>query len=174
MRGPSPRMTTVACAIHLADSSEGHKNFPRTVLRFRGDDGIGWVHLTESALIGRCRDWFRLSPSAGPARSRRHLGDARALLPQPVRRGVVLRCLARPGRPAIGEIAAADRRHLGRPGEIAKSLATPRPRRKKPRLLLPKRLATKPGCRQLAVTPVAARRRASSRVNRILASLERP
>src|SRR5712692_1122788 len=118
MRGPSPRMTTVACAIHLADSSEGHKNFPRTVLRFRGDDGIGWVHLTESALIGRCRDWLRLSPSAGPARSRRHLGDARALLPEPARCGVVLRRLARPGRPAIGEIAAADRRHLGRRGEI--------------------------------------------------------
>ncbi len=37
MRGPSPRMTTVACAIHLADSSEGHKNFPRTVLRASGD-----------------------------------------------------------------------------------------------------------------------------------------
>ena len=35
----------------------------------------------------------------------------------------------------------------------------------------PKREATKPGCRQLAVTPVPASRRASSRVNRMLAEL---
>ena len=35
------------------------------------------------------------------------------------------------------------------------------------------RVATKPGCRQLAVTPVPSRRRASSRVNKMLQSLER-
>jgi NAD-dependent DNA ligase len=32
----------------------------------------------------------------------------------------------------------------------------------------PKRVATNPGCRQFAVTPVPCRRRASSRVNRML------
>jgi hypothetical protein len=37
----------------------------------------------------------------------------------------------------------------------------------------PKRDATKPGWRQFALTPVPARRRASSRVKRILASFER-
>src|SRR5215831_17093057 len=37
--------------------------------------------------------------------------------------------------------------------------------------LWPRPVATKPGCRQFAVTPVPVRRRASSRVNRMLASL---
>ena len=36
----------------------------------------------------------------------------------------------------------------------------------------PKRVATKPGCSALAVTPVPAMRRASSRVNRMLQSLD--
>src|SRR5258708_15654397 len=69
----------------------------------------------------RNRPMWRLVPPlafAGPARSRRQLGDARALLPEPARCGVVLRRLAQPGRRAIGEIAAADRRHRGRRGEI--------------------------------------------------------
>ena len=40
--------------------------------------------------------------------------------------------------------------------------------------LEPKSERTTPGCRQLAVTPVPSSRRASSRVNSTLASLERP
>jgi coenzyme F420-reducing hydrogenase beta subunit len=59
-------------------------------------------------------------------------------------------------------------------GEIAKSLASPTKREITPPLWSPKRVATKPGCRQLAVTPVPCRRRASSRVKRMLQSLERP
>ena len=38
----------------------------------------------------------------------------------------------------------------------------------------PKLLATNPGCTALAVTPVSSQRRASSRVNRMLASLVLP
>ena len=38
---------------------------------------------------------------------------------------------------------------------------------------IPKRLRTQPGCAALAVGPVPAVRRASSRVNRTLASLAR-
>jgi len=44
----------------------------------------------------------------------------------------------------------------------------------KPPLASPKRVATNPGCRQFAVTPLPSRRRASSRVNRMFISLERP
>src|SRR3984893_12454550 len=50
-------------------------------------------------------------------------------------------------------------------GGIAKSLASPTKREITPPLWSPKRVATKPGCRQLAVTPVPCRRRARSRVN---------
>src|SRR6266851_375716 len=62
MRGPSPRMTTVACAIHLADSSEGHKNFPRTVLRASGDPGPPLVACPGSPLArGRRERVFYLA-----------------------------------------------------------------------------------------------------------------
>src|SRR5580693_6861763 len=44
-------------------------------------------------------------------------------------------------------------------GEIAKSLASPTKREITPPLWSPKRVATKPGCRQLAVTAVPRRRR---------------
>ena len=43
-----------------------------------------------------------------------------------------------------------------------------------PPLISPNRVATKPGCRQLAVTPALAVRRASARVNRMLQSFDRP
>src|ERR1700688_1258374 len=48
----------------------------------------------------------------------RQLGDARALVPQAPRSGVVLRRLAEPGRAAIGVIGAGDISHIGRGGEI--------------------------------------------------------
>ena len=47
-------------------------------------------------------------------------------------------------------------------GGIAKSLASPTKREITPPLSSPKRVATKPGCKQLAVTPVLWSRRASS------------
>src|SRR5674476_1294060 len=55
-----------------------------------------------------------------------------------------------------------------------KNLASQTKREIKPPLWSPKRVATKPGCRQFAVTPVPCRRRASSRVNRMLHSFDRP
>jgi hypothetical protein len=59
-------------------------------------------------------------------------------------------------------------------GEIAKILATRTACERNPPLPSPKRVATKPGCKQLAVTPCPAQRRASSRVKRILQSFDRP
>ena len=59
-------------------------------------------------------------------------------------------------------------------GKIANSCLVIRvPMPTSPGLLSPNRLLTNPGCRQLAVTPVPESRRASSRVNRMLHSLER-
>jgi len=57
-------------------------------------------------------------------------------------------------------------------GEMAISLARSINGASSPPAWLPKRLATNPGCRQLAVTPEPAHRRASSRVNRTLHSFE--
>ena len=58
-------------------------------------------------------------------------------------------------------------------GEIAKRLMNGNSRAVQPPASSPKRDATMPGCRQLAVTLVPARRLASSRVKRMLASFER-
>jgi hypothetical protein len=38
MRGTSPRMTTAGGLDRATDSSEGREDFPRTALRFRGND----------------------------------------------------------------------------------------------------------------------------------------
>ena len=58
-------------------------------------------------------------------------------------------------------------------GDIAKSLASLVTNARRPPLSLPKRVATKPGWRQFAVTSVPRNRRASSRVNKMLQSFER-
>ena len=88
---------------------------------------------------------------------------------------------------APDEVPATDRRHVGRGGEVHgrpgaslggqdHRLDEPHPEREHPAgvPVHANPVATVPGCRQLAVTPHPFRRRASSVVKRILASLEAP
>jgi hypothetical protein len=61
-----------------------------------------------------------------------------------------------------------------RSGLLAKTIERCTMAAKMPPSLWPKRVATKPGCRQFAVTPVPARRCASSRVNKYFGELGAP
>src|SRR5437660_9984417 len=107
------------------------------------------------------------------------------MLPEHERSAVASRRMRRRYRLTLVEISACRRGDLGRRREVndcfrplfwgnCEELGEPNEARDHPAAWSPKRVAAKPGCRQLAVTPVPCRRRASSRVKRMLQSLERP